>query len=46
VPKIHNVELLGHKGKLKWRQDSAALTVELPEQTPSDHAVCFRVALA
>jgi alpha-L-fucosidase len=46
APKIHNVDLLGHKGKLKWRQDSAALTVELPEQKPSGHAVCFRVALA
>ena len=46
VPKIRNVDLLGHKAKLKWRQDSAALTVEMPEQKPSDHAVCFRVALA
>jgi alpha-L-fucosidase len=46
VPKFHNVELLGHKGKLKWRQDATALTVELPEQKPSEYAVAFKIALA
>jgi alpha-L-fucosidase len=46
VPKIHNVELLGHKGKLKWTQDAAALKVELPEEKPSDYAVTFKLALA
>ena len=46
VPKIPNVDLLGHKGKLKWNQDSAALKVELPEQKPSEHAIAFRIALA
>jgi alpha-L-fucosidase len=46
VPKIDNVDLLGHKGKLQWRQDSSALTIELPEQKPSEHAVAFRIALA
>jgi alpha-L-fucosidase len=46
VPKFHNVELLGHKGKLKWRQDATALTVELPEQKPSEYAVGFKIALA
>ena len=46
MPKIHNVDLLGHKGKLQWCQDSSALTVELPEQKPSEHAVAFRIALA
>jgi alpha-L-fucosidase len=46
VPKFHNVELLGHKGKLKWRQDGTALTVELPEQKPSEYAVGFKIALA
>jgi alpha-L-fucosidase len=46
VPKFRNVELLGHKGKLKWTQDAAALKVELPEEKPSDYAVTFKIALA
>ena len=43
--KIHNVELLGHKGKLKWTQDAAALKVELPAEKPCDFAVALKVAL-
>jgi alpha-L-fucosidase len=46
VPKIQNVDLLGHSGKLKWTQDETGLRVQLPEQKPSDHAVTFRIALA
>ncbi|HYW47407.1 MAG TPA: alpha-L-fucosidase [Bryobacteraceae bacterium] len=46
VPKIRNVDLLGHKGKLTWHQDSAALKVELPEQKPGEYAIAFRIALA
>ena len=46
VPMIRNVDLLGHKGKLKWTQDESALKVALPEQKPSEHAVAFRIALA
>jgi alpha-L-fucosidase len=46
VPKFRNVELLGHKGKLKWTQDAAALKVELPAEKPSDYAVTFKIALA
>ena len=45
VPKIRNVELLGHRGKLKWTQDDAALKVELPDAKPSEHAVTFKIAL-
>jgi len=43
--KIHNVELLGHKGKLQWTQDESALKVQLPEQKPCDYAVTLKVAL-
>ena len=43
--KIHNVELLGHKGKLNWTQDESALNVRLPEQKPCDFAVTLKVAL-
>jgi len=46
VPRIRNVELLGHKGKLKWTQDTGTLKVELPEEKPSDYAVTFKIALA
>jgi alpha-L-fucosidase len=28
--KVHNVELLGHRGRLKWTQDAVALNVEMP----------------
>jgi alpha-L-fucosidase len=43
VGKITNVELLGHKGKLQWTQDAAALTVQLPLEKPCEHAVTFKV---
>ena len=43
--KIRNVELLGHKGKLRWTQDEAGLKVEMPEEKPSDHAVTLKVDL-
>lgn len=46
VPKIQNVDLLGHSGKVKWTQDETGLKVQMPEQKPSDHAVTFRIALA
>ncbi|MDQ2946048.1 MAG: alpha-L-fucosidase, partial [Acidobacteriota bacterium] len=46
VPKIRNVDLLGHSGKLKWAQDETGLKVQMPKQKLSDHAVAFRIALA
>ena len=44
--KIRRVELLGHKGDLKWKQDDAALTVEMPAEKISDLAVTLKVELA
>jgi alpha-L-fucosidase len=41
--KAKNVELLGFKGKLKWTQDEKGLTVQMPEQKPSDHAIALKV---
>ena len=41
--KVKNVELLGFKGKLKWTQDEKGLTVQMPSQKPSDHAVTLKV---
>jgi len=43
--KIRNVELLGHKGKLKYSQDANGLIVGLPEQKPSEHAVTLKIEL-
>jgi alpha-L-fucosidase len=43
VGKIRSVELLGHRGKLKFTQDEQSLKVMLPTERPSDHAVCFKV---
>ena len=43
--RIQNVELLGHKEKLKWSQDDAGLKVEWPEQVPGEHAVGLKMAV-
>jgi len=42
VGRIQNVELLG-AGKMKFTQDETALTVQLPEQQPSEHAIAFKI---
>jgi alpha-L-fucosidase len=44
--KIHNVEMLGHKGKLKWKQDEAGLSVDMPAEKPCDHAVTLKIVFA
>lgn len=44
--KTREVELLGHKGKLKWTQETAGLKVGLPLEKPSDYAVTLKIALA
>jgi alpha-L-fucosidase len=43
VGKIRNVELLGHKGKVKFTQDASALKVEFPPEKPSDYAVTLKI---
>lgn len=43
---VRNVELLGHKGKLKWSQDPNGMTVALPTEKPSDHAVTLKITRA
>jgi len=44
--KIQRVELLGYKGELKWKQDEAALKVEMPAEKVSDVAITLKVELA
>jgi alpha-L-fucosidase len=41
--KVRNVELLGFPGKLEWKQAENGLTVEMPGQKPSDHAIALKV---
>jgi alpha-L-fucosidase len=44
--KIHHVELLGHKGKVKWTQDEAALKVDLPNEKPCEFALALKIVTA
>jgi alpha-L-fucosidase len=44
--KIRNVELLGYKGDLKWKQDETQLRVEMPAEKISDVGVTLKVELA
>ena len=44
--RIENVELLGHAGRLQWKQNEAGLTVEMPQAKPADHAVALKITLA
>jgi alpha-L-fucosidase len=41
--KIVNVELLGHKERISWTQESGGLKIQLPGEKPCDHAVAFKV---
>ena len=42
-PKIKNVELLGHGGKLEWAQDEQGLVVVVPERKPCDYAITLKI---
>ncbi|MEZ5351012.1 MAG: alpha-L-fucosidase [Bryobacteraceae bacterium] len=43
VGNIGRVVLLGHRGSLEWKQESAGLRIGLPPARPCEHAVAFRV---
>lgn len=40
--RVSGVELLGHSGPLQWSQGTNGLTVQLPDQKPSEHAVTLK----
>lgn len=40
---IKRVSLLGHKGKLKWKRMLDGLEIELPAQSPCEHACVFKI---
>ena len=44
--KIVNVQLLGHKGKLQWKQEPDGLKVTMPQEKPSEYAVTLKVTMA
>jgi alpha-L-fucosidase len=41
---VKRVRLLGHPGKLDWKQSAEGLVVALPAQRPCDHAFAFEIA--
>ncbi len=43
VGKIRRVELLGHKGNIKFAQSETGLSIELPHEKPCDYAIAFKV---
>jgi alpha-L-fucosidase len=44
--KILRVELLGYKGALDWKQDDAALRVQMPAEKISDIGITLKVEMA
>ena len=44
--KIRKVQLLGHTGELKWKQNDAALQIEMPQEKASDIGFTLKVELA
>jgi alpha-L-fucosidase len=44
--KILNVEVLGHKGALDWKQDDAALRVKMPAEKFCEIGITLKVQLA
>ena len=42
--RISTVALLGHAGKLDWRQTGDELIVTMPEQKPCDHVFALKIA--
>jgi alpha-L-fucosidase len=44
--KVANVELLGHGGRLDFRQGVDALKVKFPAERPCDYAYALKIVLA
>ena len=41
--KIADVSLLGHNGKITWKQDGQGLNVRLPATPPNPHPVVLKI---
>ena len=44
--RIRNVQLLGHKAKLNWKQDDSGLKVEMPAERGSEVGITLKIELA
>ena len=40
---IKSITMLGHEGKLGWSRDENALTIQLPDKQPCEHAFAFKI---
>ncbi len=40
---IENIELLGSREKLNWKQEDEALTISAPRDVPAEEALVYRV---
>jgi alpha-L-fucosidase len=43
LKQIRSIELLGNDEPLKWSQDEKALTIQLPDEKPCEHAFVFKI---
>jgi alpha-L-fucosidase len=43
IAKIKNIEILGSKEKLSWKEDSGSLVIEKPKTIPNNIAVVFKI---
>jgi alpha-L-fucosidase len=43
--KIHKIELLGSKEKIKWKQTKDALAIAQPKNQPNDFAIVFKITV-
>jgi hypothetical protein len=44
--KILNVRLMGHPGKVEWKDDEAGLRIQLPAEKPCRHALSFELQVS
>ncbi|MGC8743099.1 MAG: alpha-L-fucosidase [Verrucomicrobiia bacterium] len=42
--KISKINLLGYSGKIKFTQTSTGLVIRLPEKSPCDYAIAFKIS--
>jgi alpha-L-fucosidase len=43
---VHEVHLLGHRGRIAFRQTGQALVIDLPASLPTRHASAFAISFA
>jgi alpha-L-fucosidase len=41
--KVKEITLLGHPGRLQWKQDTQGLTITVPDQPPGNFAYAFKI---